>query len=189
MVIDGQSEELHGHDGPPQEVNPVYLPTRARQPMRRVYLYRIIDHETVLGYRTDRPQPIEYDKMEGEIDTILREIASGEIQPEGEDLGDLTWFRRNYFVVVYEDPHDSMVRGDAVTFEHNTTNMNHTFRDGKDIPNRGDVRRFFCINHMLRQDGAHLPPRKREYYTVTVNHRRGPRPRSHSDTGTNTGPP
>jgi hypothetical protein len=162
---------------------PVYNKTNRRPPMKRVYLYRVIDHHTVLAYELDRPNQVTYDEMRTkEIDTILSEIGRGDHGDGTEGLGSLTWRRRNYFVVVYEDPEASLIRGNAVEFAHDT------FDNGLDLPEKGEVRRFFCINHMQKRGGGDLGDGQSESFKFTINHS-GARPKDHTATGTNTGPP
>ena len=189
-MSDQESPRDEGADEAGRPVpNPVYDDTKQRQPLSRFHLYRIMGPklDDVLAYRTDRA-PVAYDDVEAEIEEILREIHAKRLDPVGRGLDRIDWYRRNYFVVSFEIPNDSMLPGNAVTFERPDDKSNNTFHDGKDIPVRGELRRFFCINHMKKKDGADMPDGYSEKIEVTVHHHHEPH-RDHNATGTNTGPP
>lgn len=196
MADDGKNEgSTEGKEGGSM-TNPVYDDTGHRPPMKRVYLYRILGHNNILVYKTDRTQPVAYSAMEAEIDVILGEIAGG-LKPIGTRFDKINWRKRNYFVAIYEDPRGSLTRGNAVVFSDDIDSKNHTFHDGKDIPAQGEVRRFFCINHMRKKGGGDLGNGHDEHFKVTFNHSGAHAMAKdgresvleHSVTGTNTGPP
>jgi hypothetical protein len=148
-------------------------------------------HEPTRAYRIERPDRVPYDQVPAVIDEIFSGLPE---DPDGHDLGDLTWRHKGYLVFVLEDAQDDILR---VTFDRRPSSGNNSFLHGKTLPSvagRDDLSAFYCVNYMRSRHDRDLREDEAELYRVNVVHgRRGADVDlpilGHEDAGTNLGPP
>lgn len=202
--MDNQNNDPHeGNSG--ENANPVYVQTQTRRPLKRIYFYKSRDGTREIESYFLKMPPIAHEDIPAKINDILQEIANSQIQAAN-SIRYIPWEGDSYFILYYEG---KLKQDNAVTFNFCEpgesapfcTGGNHTFRDGADEQLPGGVSLFYCINHMEKRGGGSWREKERERFQVTLNHDDGgpgqeaaasAAPESivtHTDTGTNTGPP
>ena len=186
--------------------NPVYDRQDPDFESRYIYFYYIRPHgtprPTVDIYHFARPSALKPTQMATEMSNIVSEIMGpNPPQIRGHEFWQVEWVHTSYFAAVFEGS-EKLVADDAFTFRFKRIlgyGPNHSFFGGKDITNMGpNLSGFFCVNHMLDEDGTRLGNKKQKF-RVTANHGHSHSSVSrllhflqyfsHTDTGTNTGPP
>ena len=153
------------------------------------------DRRNVRAYFIDKKQPILRGQMETEIRSLVAQVGANTLTPLGYRLGALDWSRKSYIVLVLDDQHHHLTRGNAFMFVNTTPGLPHPFRDGADIQPFGTITGFYCTNHMTTPAGQDPAQDWSESYEMAVCHNPAgctpPNPYflGHFDSGTNMGPP
>jgi hypothetical protein len=191
-----------------EATNPVYRNKRAKFSSRHIYFY-YLEHRGRAGggyveaYHFIMPFRLPPAVMEAFVPTLLAMRDAGILEIRGNKLSSIEWRNKSYLVVVLRDPKERLIKEDAIVVTmpddgNIDPELNKTFRGGTDVrimPPRASG--FFCRNIMKNKRGCKLgrPGKKEsEYLTIAVQHNKTgrldhARRASHTDTGTNTGPP
>lgn len=189
--------------------NPVYDSRTDNFRSKHIYFYYLPSHESdekVRAYHVEAQSPLRPDEIPAEVKRLAKWVQDENPTPHGEGLGAISWRHKSYFAAVLDD-HERLQAGNAFTFGfRGKGGPNHSFFDGVDVTDMDDgLSGFFCINLMRSEHGRDLEDGEIEDFHVEANHSDqanlvapaqapGRRDRisqrdSHTDTGTNTGPP
>ena len=187
--------------------NPVYDSSDRNFRSKHIYFYYLRAHgagEAVRAYHIKAQTPLRHDEMKAEVKRLAKWVKDENPPAQGTRLGEIPWTHKSYFAAVLDDD-EALEVGNAFTFGYRAAGgPNHSFFDGVDITDmEGDLSGFFCVNHMRGRHGNDLG-NESEVFHVEANHSHGhahlaSRAKaaetlaaplfSHTDSGTNTGPP
>jgi hypothetical protein len=165
---------------PSADDNSVYHHKGNRSP-RYMYLYHLKGHneETKLyGFKLSSSSP----DMQIEVQKAVSEIPNKE--PIGNEY-DAIWTTLSYVVFVLDHPTEKLEKCNAVEFNYNETEPNHSFYNGNDLADFGQCSAMYCINFRRNRRGRPLDIGEAELFKWTINHKRL---MAHNGTGTNLGP-
>jgi hypothetical protein len=131
------------------------------------------------------------DNIEDLISDWAQRAKDGQMSPIGWALGDLTWRRESYFVVVLDAPGYRFDSEESLVI----SNGDHTFKDKRLIPvttsDGSRMQAIYCRNHIRKRNGE--PWRhgdiREEYKPLMLAVTGAKGLVTHEDVGTNLGPP
>jgi hypothetical protein len=192
-------------DATARVANPVYGEQKPNFRSQHIYFYYLTPghgRRHITAYYFNEQAPLTPAEMQLHVKTLVHRIRNANPPlPKAFGFRAFPWRHKSYFVAVY-DHHERLTKDNAVTFTYEATGgPNHSFFGGVDIAEvEPNLSGFFCVNHMRGVHGNDLRNGEREKFVVTANHpdhahflvralRFLGHFRSHTDSGTNTGPP